>query len=126
MLMRPEFHSRLANAVPGEQIIYYRGNLWRDRLPGSQLDAIATAAWMAHLRGECLLAQRLVEPQCYEYIAIKTAEVRAIKYMGAYESEFLAGADPRLSESHRVVEPVRMIRGWRKDDDNDKEEKAAA
>lgn len=96
MLIRTDFQTRLVHANAGERITYHIGDLMFDRTPGSQLDATASAAWDAHLAGDCLLVQKRIGPNTWEYIAIRTpVGYPKPHYTGAYDAAFLTGKQPR-------------------------------
>lgn len=105
MLIRTDFQTRLATSFAGEKIVYFTGDLMFQRDKGSQLDATATAAWEAHLRGECVLVQRRVGPNKWDYIAVRTLKgYPAPNYTGAYDQDFLEGRQPRSGAARTALQ----------------------
>lgn len=104
MLIRTDFQTRLALANAGERITYHTGDLMFDRVRGSQLDVTASAAWDAHLAGECLLVQKRIGPNVWEYIAIRATGQPKPHYTGAYDADFLEGRAPRMSAGYVSTE----------------------
>lgn len=105
MLIRTDFQTRLAHATAGEHITYHTGDLMFNRVRGSQLDVTASAAWDAHLAGDCLLVQKRIGPNVWEYIAIRTpARSPKPHYTGAYDADFLTGVQPRLGAARTALQ----------------------
>jgi hypothetical protein len=78
----------VADAQPGESIIYYTGHLSRDRLPhrDGYADAIrrkigelGNAAWMLGDENWVHLVQRRVSYGCWDYIAARKADAPKMK-----------------------------------------------
>lgn len=64
----------IKNAKRGEQLVYHRGFLLRDRqnaMSAHDYKGIGMTLWAAYLRGQVTLAQRRIGEGCYEYIAFK-------------------------------------------------------
>lgn len=112
MLIRARFQELLMTAAPGDRIIYFEGDLLFQRQKGSQLDATATAAWDAHLEGTCILAQRKIGLNTWEYMAIKRRyPTKPIVYTGCYDADHLAGIARKVKlgpvrAKRRVTTPV--------------------
>lgn len=74
----------VADAQPGDRLVYYTGHLSRDRLPHSEgysepvrrkVGELGNAAWMLGAENWVHLLQRRVAPGCWDYIAVRKAEV---------------------------------------------------
>ena len=73
------FCTWLSKAGAGDRIVYHRGHLAVDRMPGrsrlserarGELDTIADRAWSLAEQGVLILAQQLHGPGDYSYFAI--------------------------------------------------------
>jgi len=78
----------VADAKPGDSLIYYTGHLSRDRLMHSEgfdepvrrkLGELGNAAWMLGEENWVHLVQRRVSYGCWAYIAVRKAEVPKLK-----------------------------------------------
>jgi hypothetical protein len=78
----------VADAQPGDSIIYYTGHLSRDRLPhrDGYADAIrrkigelGNAAWMLGDENWVHLVQRRVSYGCWDYISVRKADAPKMK-----------------------------------------------
>jgi hypothetical protein len=78
----------VADARPGEQIVYYTGHLSRDRLPHRdgysesvrrKVGELGNAAWMLGDENWVHLVQRRVSYGCWDYIAVRKAETPKLK-----------------------------------------------
>lgn len=74
----------VADAQPGDKIVYYTGHLSRDRLPHKdgysehirrKIGELGNAAWMLGAENWVHLVQRRVSYGCWDYIALRKAEV---------------------------------------------------
>ncbi|MCA3573281.1 MAG: hypothetical protein IOC86_05140 [Aestuariivirga sp.] len=87
----------VADAQPGDRLVYYTGHLSRDRLPHSEgysepvrrkVSEIGNAAWMLGAENWVHLLQRRVAPGCWDYIAVRKAEA------------------PKLKPVHRIIQSL--------------------
>jgi hypothetical protein len=78
----------VADAQPGDSITYYTGHLSRDRLPHRdgysesvrrKINELGNAAWMLGEENWLHLVQRRVSCGCWDYIAVRKAEVPKLK-----------------------------------------------
>jgi hypothetical protein len=78
----------VADAQPGEKIVYFTGHLSRDRLPHSEgyseavrckIGELGSAAWMLGEENWLHLVQRRVSCGCWDYIAVRKAETPKLK-----------------------------------------------
>lgn len=78
----------VADAKPGDSLIYYTGHLSRDRLMHSEgfdepvrrkLCELGNAAWMLGEENWLHLVQRRVSYGCWDYIGVRKAEVPKLK-----------------------------------------------
>jgi hypothetical protein len=78
----------VADAKPGDRIVYYTGHLSRDRLPHNdgysepvrrRIGELGTAAWMLGEENWVHLVQRRVSTGCWDYIAVRKAEMPKLK-----------------------------------------------
>jgi len=78
----------VADAQPGDKIVYYTGHLSRDRLPHSEgysepvrrkIGELGNAAWMLGEENWVHLVQRRVSTGCWDYIAVRKAEMPKLK-----------------------------------------------
>ena len=78
----------VADAQPGDSITYYTGHLSRDRLPHRdgyadavrrKISELGNAAWMLGEENWLHLVQRRVSYGCWDYIAVRKAEVPKLK-----------------------------------------------
>lgn len=78
----------VADAQPGDKIVYYTGHLSRDRLPHSEgysepvrrkIGELGNAAWMLGEENWVHLVQRRVSTGCWNYIAVRKAETPKLK-----------------------------------------------
>ena len=78
----------VADAQPGDRLVYYTGHLSRDRLPHSEgysepvrrkVNEIGNAAWMLGEENWLHLVQRRVSYGCWDYIGVRKAGVPKLK-----------------------------------------------
>jgi hypothetical protein len=78
----------VADAQPGDRIVYYTGHLSRDRLPHRdgyadairrKINELGNAAWMLGAENWLHLVQRRVSYGCWDYIAVRKAETPKLK-----------------------------------------------
>lgn len=78
----------VADAKPGDRIVYYTGHLSRDRLPHNdgysepvrrRIGELGNAAWMLGEENWVHLVQRRVSYGCWDYIAVRKAEASKLK-----------------------------------------------
>ena len=78
----------VADAQPGDSIIYYTGHLSRDRLPHRdgyadairrKISELGNAAWMLGDENWVHLVQRRVSYGCWDYIAVRKADAPKMK-----------------------------------------------
>ncbi len=78
----------VADAKPGDRLVYYTGYLSRDRLPHSEgydermrrkLGELGNAAWALGDENWLHLVQRRVSYGCWDYIVVRKAEVPKLK-----------------------------------------------
>ena len=78
----------VADAQPGDRIVYYTGHLSRDRLPHNEgyseavrrrIGELGNAAWMLGEENWLHLVQRRVSCGCWDYIAVRKAEAGKMK-----------------------------------------------
>ena len=78
----------VADAKPGDRIVYYTGHLSRDRLPHRggysepvqrKIGELGNAAWMLGEENWLHLVQRRVSYGCWDYIAVRKAEAGKMK-----------------------------------------------
>jgi hypothetical protein len=78
----------VADAKPGDRIVYYTGHLSRDRLPHRggysepvqrKIGELGNAAWMLGEENWLHLVQRRVSYGCWDYIAVRKAEAGKLK-----------------------------------------------
>lgn len=78
----------VADAQPGDSIVYYTGHLSRDRLPHKdgysepvrrKIGELGNAAWMLGDENWVHLVQRHVSYGCWDYIAVRKAEAPKMK-----------------------------------------------
>lgn len=66
-----QFDTGLAKLRHGERLAYHSGNLMRDRQFNVDVDSVAIAASKAADDKRCVLMQRKVSEQVYQYLAIR-------------------------------------------------------
>jgi hypothetical protein len=69
-----DFNKALAALARKSALVYHEGHLMFDRIVGMDAHAIkvvADAAWDNYIAGRCLLVQRKIGANHYEYLAIK-------------------------------------------------------
>ena len=64
-----KFDTELANAKPGDEIIYHKGYHCMAPTTYPKRNANAKQAWDAYMRGDVLLYQRRIGPDLLEYCA---------------------------------------------------------
>jgi len=78
----------VADARPGDRIVYYTGHLSRDRLAHREgysepvrrkIGELSNAAWMLGVENWVHLVQRRVSYGCWDYIAVRKAEMPKLK-----------------------------------------------
>jgi hypothetical protein len=78
----------VADAKPGDRIVYFTGHLSRDRLPHNdgysdairrKIAELGTAAWMLGEENWVHLVQRRVSYGCWDYITVRKAEAPKLK-----------------------------------------------
>ena len=78
----------VADAQPGDSLVYYTGHLSRDRLPHNdgysdairrKIAELGNAAWMLGEENWLHLVQRRVSYGCWDYIAVRKAEAPKLK-----------------------------------------------
>jgi hypothetical protein len=96
----------VADAKPGDSLIYYTGHLSRDRLMHSEgfdepvrckLGELGNAAWMLGEENWVHLVQRRVSYGCWDYIAVRKAEAPKLKPV--YRIIQSLAREPRKSNS---------------------------
>ena len=87
----------VADARPGDSITYYTGHLSRDRLSHNEgysealrrkIGDLGNAAWMLGAENWVHLLQRRVAPGCWDYIAVRKADM------------------PKLKPVHRIIQSL--------------------
>ena len=88
MMNDVDFCVWVADAQPGDSIIYYTGHLSRDRLPHRdgyadairrKISELGNAAWMLGDENWVHLVQRRVSYGCWDYIAVRKADAPKMK-----------------------------------------------
>lgn len=78
----------VVDAQPGDSLVYHTGHLSRDRLPHNdgysdairrKIAELGNAAWMLGEENWLHLVQRRVSYGCWDYIAVRKAEVPKLK-----------------------------------------------
>lgn len=87
----------VADAKPGARIVYYTGHLSRDLLPHidgyseavrRKIGELGNAAWILGIENWVHLIQRRVSVGCWEYIAVRKADM------------------PKLKPVHRIIQSL--------------------
>ena len=110
----------VADAQPGDSIIYYTGHLSRDRLPHRdgyadairrKISELGNAAWMLGDENWVHLVQRRVSYGCWDYIAVRKAE--APKMKPVYRIIQSLAREPRKGNREKAAAAVVIAPGGR-------------
>jgi hypothetical protein len=100
----------VADARPGDRIVYYTGHLSRDRLAHREgysepvrrkIGELGNAAWMLGAENWVHLVQRRVSYGCWDYIAVRKAEAGKMKPV--YRIIQSLAREPRQGSREKLV-----------------------